>query len=105
MRPSGTCEACGKAMVLKAGNQRFCVLCGERRNIEAFRHVRSAAWKVHAAIKSGKLRPPTDFACADCGKPATEYDHRDYSRPLDIEPVCHPCNKLRGPGVKPAEAA
>lgn len=37
--------------------------------------------------------------CVDCGRPAKVYDHRDYSRPLDVEPVCKGCNKKRGPGL------
>jgi hypothetical protein len=43
------------------------------------------------------MRPARDFACADCGKPATDYDHRDYRKPLEVEPVCHSCNLKRGP--------
>ena len=35
--------------------------------------------------------------CVDCGAKATVYDHRDYRRPLDVVPVCHRCNLLRGP--------
>ena len=35
--------------------------------------------------------------CTDCGKRATVYDHRDYGRPLDVEPVCQSCNLKRGP--------
>lgn len=37
-----------------------------------------------------------DFACSDCAARAVVYDHRDYSRPLDVEPVCAICNALRG---------
>lgn len=35
--------------------------------------------------------------CTDCPKPATDYDHRDYDKPLSVEPVCHGCNIKRGP--------
>jgi len=35
--------------------------------------------------------------CTDCGAQARDYDHRDYARPLDIEPVCRRCNQKRGP--------
>jgi hypothetical protein len=34
--------------------------------------------------------------CRDCGKRATQYDHRDYNKPLEVEPVCQSCNLLRG---------
>lgn len=36
--------------------------------------------------------------CVDCGKGAHCYDHRDYTKPLAVEPVCIRCNRLRGPG-------
>lgn len=56
---------------------------------------------VAAAIRYGVLKKATECTCADCGKPAQEYDHRDYAKPLDVDPVCRSCNILRGPG-KPA---
>lgn len=28
-----------------------------------------------------------------------DYDHRDYTKPLSVEPVCRSCNKLRGPAI------
>jgi hypothetical protein len=60
--------------------------------------VRPARLAVARAISAGKL-PRLDGAilCVDCGKPATEYDHREYARPLDVQPVCHSCNLRRGP--------
>lgn len=51
---------------------------------------------VRKAVRQGRLQRPTEFACADCGKPATEYDHRDYTKPLDVAPVCRSCNHKRG---------
>jgi hypothetical protein len=41
------------------------------------------------------------IACVDCGEPAIEYDHRDYGRPLDVQPVCRRCNKKRGTAIWP----
>ena len=35
----------------------------------------------------------------DCGAPARHYDHRDYNKPLEIEPVCVRCNLLRGHAI------
>src|SRR5688572_10477609 len=52
--------------------------------------------RVAHAVRHGYLRPARDFACVDCGEPAKVYDHRDYSKPLDVQPVCHSCNNLRG---------
>lgn len=52
---------------------------------------------VHAAIEAGRLPALTGtIKCRDCGKPARVYDHRDYSRPLKVVPVCHSCNTRRG---------
>ncbi len=28
-----------------------------------------------------------------------EYEHRDYNRPLHVDPICRRCNLLRGPGI------
>jgi hypothetical protein len=58
---------------------------------------------VRRAVKRGELQPATVFACVDCGKPAQCYDHRDYSKPLDVEPVCTSCNLKRGPAKPRAE--
>lgn len=42
--------------------------------------------------------------CVDCGKnPAIEYDHRDYTRPLEVDPVCQSCNQLRGMAIDTLE--
>lgn len=48
--------------------------------------------------KACGLLPQLDgsIACTDCDGAAYAYDHRDYSRPLDVEPVCQSCNLRRG---------
>lgn len=61
---------------------------------------RAAHSAVGHAIRHGRLAgifPET--ACVDCGAPAKVYDHRDYLRPLDVEPVCTSCNLRRPPAV------
>lgn len=57
---------------------------------------------VSRAIRHGLL-PKLDgtIACTDCGGAAKVYDHRDYSRPLDVEPVCTSCNCRRYMGKWP----
>jgi hypothetical protein len=67
--------------------------------------MRRAIVKVGKAIKAGKLPSPKTLLCSDCGNSATEYDHRDYSKPLIVEAVCHSCNVKRGPGIKAEVAA
>lgn len=60
---------------------------------------REAHKKVRDAIKAGALPSPRGMACTDCGGVADRYDHRDYSRPLDVAPVCIRCNFVRGPAL------
>jgi hypothetical protein len=52
---------------------------------------------VAKAIRLGALVSAKFLTCTDCGKPARHYDHRDYSKPLSVEPVCQCCNMARGP--------
>lgn len=55
--------------------------------------------KVARAIQLGMLPDlkAVRILCGDCQqRPATEYDHRDYERPLEVQPVCHACNGRRG---------
>ena len=63
-----------------------------------------AHWKVREAVLSGVLpRLDGTIACTDCHKPACEYDHREYARPLDVAPVCHRCNIARGAALEMLE--
>lgn len=57
---------------------------------------------VSLAVKNGELPnlKKRIVFCVDCKESrATEYDHRDYSQPLKVYPVCHPCNTKRGPAI------
>ena len=84
-----------------------CLICGDPAKdfcygcnayISARSGQKRASVFVAKAIKEGVILPACAYQCADCGKQATQYDHRDYSRPLDISPVCGSCNVRRGPG-------
>lgn len=59
----------------------------------------SAHRTVRAAVLRGDLTDPRQLQCTDCGRSATRYDHRDYTAPLLVEPVCHRCNCRRGAGL------
>lgn len=53
---------------------------------------------LNRAIKSGSVPPASSRPCALrldslCDEVATDYHHHDYSRPLDVYPVCRPCHK------------
>ena len=54
-----------------------------------------AAQIVRRAVLAGKLTnlKETFVPCADCGKRATNYDHRDYGKPLEVAMQCEarPC--------------
>ncbi len=52
---------------------------------------------VTKAVRDGDLPSIGTQICVDCGKPAQHYDHRDYDKPLEVEPVCVKCNFARGP--------
>lgn len=55
---------------------------------------------VSVAVYNGDLpRLDGSIPCTDCGGPACEYDHRDYKKPMEVEPVCKGCNAARGPGL------
>ena len=57
----------------------------------------SAHQAVAFAIKRGKLqRLDGTVKCVDCGDIATQYDHRHYDNPLEVDPVCASCNARRG---------
>lgn len=96
MSASHGCHYCGAP--LGHGNQRICRPC----------YVARDPWKTAAstavgnAIAEGRLLRPAQFDCADCGGQAIWYDHRDYGKPLHVEPVCRACNFKRGPAAFPA---
>lgn len=51
---------------------------------------------VNKAIKQGTLDHPRRLQCVDCDNPAWCYDHRDYRKPLEVQPICQGCNNRRG---------
>ena len=61
----------------------------------------SAKSSVSYAIKTGRLPSLKEnfILCVDCKKRATCYDHRDYNKPLDVQPVCVSCNCKRGGAI------
>jgi hypothetical protein len=50
-----------------------------------------------AAKRKGQFGKVTDYSCVDCGKRAQVWEHRDYRKPLEVEPCCYSCNQKRGP--------
>lgn len=71
----------------------------KNRTVTDFNEARNyAISRVNEAIRTGKLKKLSqeNVECVDCGGRALNYEHRDYSKPLDVEPVCVKCNKERG---------
>lgn len=56
---------------------------------------------ISTEIRLGRLQRAKTLTCVDCGAPGHDWDHRDYSRPLDVQPVCRSCNIKRGPALRP----
>lgn len=54
---------------------------------------------VNKMVRKGLLDSPRKFSCVDCGRQACDYDHRDYNKPLEVFPVCRPCNAKRGAAI------
>jgi hypothetical protein len=55
---------------------------------------------IRRAISTGKLAnlKAECVMCSACGlRRAVIYDHRDYSKPLEVTPVCRNCNGKLGP--------
>ncbi len=50
---------------------------------------------VNNAIKRGDLPRVSTCDCVDCGVPAVNYHHEDYSKPLEVEPLCKKCHVKR----------
>lgn len=98
-----SCRCCQKEFIaLAIGRHWYCGACRAGSHYLAA----DARTLVQRAIKSGVLSRADSHKCADCDKQAKHWDHRDYSRPLVVEPVCHSCNMKRGPGyIAPMVAA
>lgn len=102
------CKDClGPLELSKFSGKRTSLRCwaclARRRSIQE--PIRQAAGlAVQKAIAAGTLQRPSAFPCKDCGRPAVQYDHRDYTKPLQVDPVCRSCNVMRGPAESGASS-
>lgn len=98
----GHCMYCGREKLLTyAGN--WCVECRRKIHDASYAVKQRAHYEVARAKRRGEIAAlDGSVVCVDCGRPAAAYDHRDYSRPLDVEPVCKRCNILRGMAIQTA---
>jgi hypothetical protein len=96
------CCRCGYEWVTKNKKVKTCSWCRSpywnkaRNSYEYFAMRKWANEKVFQAMSKGFLSKPSNFKCKDCNRQAQEWEHRNYSRPFFIEPVCHRCNTKRG---------
>ena len=84
------CGGCGRRHLPKIKSS-LCVGC--------FYFARkTAAFIVHRAVCLGVLKrlSKAKVPCRDCGARAIHYDHRDYGKPLKVDPTCQSCNFKRG---------
>ncbi len=108
-RKSNLCICCGADISSFHPNKRRCNSCtesGEVRRMYAANTIGKndneiARQVTKFAVRAGFLLPPENFKCAHCNYRQAEcYDHRDYNKPLDVEPVCCRCNSSRGRGIQ-----
>lgn len=93
------CLLCRSKYSPRGSWSRYCLSCSR----VAVRIQSLAGQTVLRAVRKGLLPPVVSLVCVDCGAPAAAYDHRDYSKHLEVEPVCVSCNGKRGPGLFPRE--
>ena len=92
IKPTGSCVLCG----VKLDRNALAIYCWDC-DAKLLADKTKAYRAVNAAIAAGELQPARSLQCVDCGDPAREYDHRDYSAPLQVVAVCRSCNVRRGP--------
>lgn len=102
------CVACAQARAAKPKHRaatkqwlrnteegREAVRRGNRVSYLKNREKHIARSTVKAYANKGKIPKATDCKCTDCGIQAEEYHHEDYSKPLDVIPLCKPCHLQR----------
>lgn len=99
MTPTIACTHCGVIEPRRGPAQRFCMNCVSEYAKQYSRAMREVRFQVYGAVKEGRLPRAATLKCVDCGKQARDWDHRDYAKPLDVEPVCRSCNRKRGPAL------
>jgi len=107
----GKCKACKKARdkAWKKANPEKC-----RARVKAWKKTNPAKKGAHSktyeqnnpeknaahlavcnAVRRKHLPRVSTCDCVDCGIQAAEYHHKDYSKPLEVEPLCKLCHVKR----------
>jgi hypothetical protein len=91
------CSECSVTYKAQSGShrdRRHCLGCAAQYAAVQ----KKAISETTRAVKRGLIKPAKGQQCADCGLPAKYLDHRDYTKPLEVDPVCAVCNAKRGGG-------
>ena len=110
-RKIGNCKACSAASVkaYRAANHEAClaahrawskanakkIIRKNQRYGKTNPEKRAARKAISMAIRRGDLPRVSTCDCVDCGIQAAEYHHEDYSKPLEVEPLCKKCHVKR----------
>lgn len=88
------CAKCGEQFWKRPseGDRRFCSSeCGNSaRRRDDISERRRARWTVNNAVRDGRMVRLQ--SCEECGGPSPEMHHDDYSKPLEVRWLCHPCH-------------
>lgn len=52
-----------------------------------------ANYLVNRAVRTKQIPPVKERACDCCGEAARHYHHPDYSKPLEVVPLCESCHR------------
>jgi hypothetical protein len=89
------CRVCNGEIIDRHHAAKLCFPCADHKKNGGH----EAHRKVKYAITQGNLAPVQKMKCLDCGCQAEIYDHKDYNKPLEVEPVCRSCNRKRGSAI------
>jgi DNA-directed RNA polymerase subunit RPC12/RpoP len=90
------CAECQTTFTRDAVGSARVIHCDRCRH-ERFAVQKRAANALSNGLRHGLVESYMGKACVDCCEPAQCLDHRDYTKPLEVEPVCLSCNFYRPP--------
>jgi len=89
------CRVCNGEIMGRHHLSKLCFPCSDHNKNGG----NKARQEVKKAVKQGILMSVKELKCLDCGCQAEIYDHKDYNKPLEVEPVCRSCNRKRGSAI------
>jgi hypothetical protein len=86
------CRTKEQRIYRKTGQGKEARFRENQRYRNAKRDAKNAHDAVYYAIKTGTLKHPTSCRCKYCYRKAIHYHHFDYSKKLNVIPVCRKCH-------------